>query len=60
MTKNNEKKFEFYPSKPFSDDSFVPSVIFHDSETAFSLDGSVHSKKGSVDTLQVVQNLLVK
>ena len=60
MAKSNEKKFEFHPSKPFSDDSFVPPVIFHDSEAALSLDRSIHSKKGSVNTFQVVQNLLMK
>ena len=53
-------KSKFYPAKSFSDDSLVPPVVFHDSETAFGLDGSIHSKKGSVNALKVVQNFLVK
>ena len=60
MAKSDEKKLEFYPTKPFSDDSLVPSVVFHDSEATFSLDGSIHSKTSSVYALKVVQNLLVK
>lgn len=60
MANSNEKKLEFYPAKLFSDDSLVPPVVFHDSEAAFSLDGSIHSKKGSVNALKVVQNFPVK
>ena len=60
MAKSNEKKLKFYPAKSFSNDSLVPPVVFHDSETAFSLDGSVHSQKSSVNALKVVQNFLVQ
>ena len=60
MANSNEKKLKFYPAKPFSDDSLVPPVVFHDSKTAFSLDGSIHSKKGSMNALKIVQNFLVK
>ena len=60
MAKSNEKNLEFYPAKPFSDDSLVPPVVFHNSKAAFGLDGSIHSKKGSVNALKVVQNFLVK
>ena len=50
MAKSDEKKLEFYPTKPFSDDSLVPSVMFHDSKCPLSLDRSVHPQSYSLDT----------
>ena len=59
MAKSDEKKLEFYPTKPFSDDSLVPSVVFHHCERTFCLNRAIHSEQGAVYAFKIVQNFLV-
>ena len=60
MAQGNKEKFKFYPLQAFSDDSLVPSVILHDSETTLCLDRSVHAKKSSMNAFQVIEDFLVE
>lgn len=36
-----------------SNDSFIPTIIFHDSKSTFNLYGTVHSQQCSMNTFQV-------
>ena len=60
MAQCNKQKFKFYPFQAFSDDSLVPPVILHDSETALCLNRSVHSEESSMDAFQIIENFLVE
>ena len=59
LSDRNEKYFKPDGFDASTHDSLVPSVIFHDSKSTFCLYGSVHSQECSMDTLQVVYNLLM-
>ena len=58
-TDRNQENLQFNPLLTFPHQPFVPSVIFHYTESALGLYRSVHSEKCTVNAFEVVQHLLV-
>ena len=50
----NQKKFQLNWIKSSSDDSLVPTVIFYDAESTFSLYGAIHSEQGTMNAFEIV------
>ena len=59
MPYRNKENFQQHSFHASSDNSFIPSVLFHNAECAFDLNGAVHPQEGAVDTLEVVDDFLV-
>lgn len=59
VSNRNQVEFQFHEIQASAHDPLVAAILFHDAESAFRLDGSVHAQQGSVGTLQVVQDLPV-
>ena len=59
MADRNQKNLQTDLFHALSDNSFVPAVAFHDAEGTFRLDGTIHAKERSVNTLQVIHNFLM-
>ena len=60
MAKDNQEKLKFYPLQAFSYDSLVPSILFHNTETAFRLNGSIHPEQSTMNAFQIIENFFVK
>lgn len=59
MPYRNEENFQQHSFHALSGNPFIPSVLLHNVECAFGLNGAVHPQEGAVDALEVVDNFLV-
>ena len=55
----NQKHLKQHGLEASSNNSFVPSVIFHDAKCPFGLYRSVHPEKCPMDTFQIVDYFLM-
>ena len=55
----NQENLQPYLFHDFSDYSLVPTIIFYDAESAFWLDGTIHTEKRAMDTFQVIHGFLM-
>ena len=55
----NEKNLESDGFNPSSNDPAVTTIVLHDPESAFRLDGTVHSEKGSLYAFQVLHDFMM-
>ena len=55
----NEKNLEPDVFDASSDDPAVTTIVLHDPESAFRLDGTVHSEKGSMYAFQVLHDFVM-